>query len=210
MVVCPAPYWFATRGDAQVQPASTRLLTEDQVKALPEITFVPPPLSAQDHDDQDSVHGQATTSLDNDVEQGQAIEQDTEPEIHLPPQTDSELEIHVPPSTDQEAEEEEGLSTLCTTCSICIDDFEAGERIRLLPKCRHAFHTDCIMPWLTERQGCCPLCKTAVLDGDEEDSDTAVASDTAIANDMAVASDTAVASEAPNVHTQRRSDDSPV
>jgi lysine-specific demethylase/histidyl-hydroxylase NO66 len=58
MVVCPAPYWFATRGDAQVQPASTRLLTEDQAKALPEITFVPPPRCAQDDDDdnQDSVH----------------------------------------------------------------------------------------------------------------------------------------------------------
>jgi hypothetical protein len=105
----------------------------------------------------------------------------------------------MPPSTDQEAEEEEVLSTSCTTCLICVDEFEAGERIRLLPKCHHAFHTDCIMPWLTERQGCCPLCKTAVLDGDEEESDTAVASETAVANDTDVASYTAVASEAPNV-----------
>jgi cytoskeletal protein RodZ len=27
------------------------------------------------------------------------------------------------------------------------------------------------MPWLTERQGCCPLCKRSVLGPDDEDSD---------------------------------------
>jgi hypothetical protein len=30
-------------------------------------------------------------------------------------------------------------------------------------RCKHAFHKSCIHPWLTERQGCCPLCKTNVL-----------------------------------------------
>jgi hypothetical protein len=218
--VRPIPYWFAPTGGNQPQPQSRRLLTEEQVKALPEITFVPPPRSAQqDHDDDDddhhhhhhqgSVHGPGNgvtvNNLDNDEEQGQAREQQhTEAEIHLPSPTDSEPEIYVPPGTSQQ-EEDEVFTTSCTTCSICIDDFEAGERIRLLPKCRHAFHTDCIMPWLTERQGCCPLCKTNVLNEDEEETDTAVASDTAL-----VANDRAEASEAPNVHTQRRSDDSPV
>ena len=55
-------------------------------------------------------------------------------------------------------------TTTCTTCSICIDEFEEGEKIRLLPLCGHAFHTECISPWLTERQGCCPLCKMGVLE----------------------------------------------
>mmetsp|Transcript_11070 Transcript_11070/g.12473 ORF Transcript_11070/g.12473 Transcript_11070/m.12473 type:complete len:180 (+) Transcript_11070:319-858(+) len=55
-------------------------------------------------------------------------------------------------------------ATTCTSCSICIDEFEEGEKIRLLPLCGHAFHTDCILPWLKDRQGCCPLCKMAVLD----------------------------------------------
>mmetsp|Transcript_5091 Transcript_5091/g.10680 ORF Transcript_5091/g.10680 Transcript_5091/m.10680 type:complete len:399 (+) Transcript_5091:484-1680(+) len=54
-------------------------------------------------------------------------------------------------------------TTMSTTCSICIDDFEENEKIRLLPRCGHAFHTECILPWLTERQGCCPTCKTEVL-----------------------------------------------
>jgi hypothetical protein len=30
-------------------------------------------------------------------------------------------------------------------------------------RCKHAFHKSCIRPWLMERQGCCPLCKTTVL-----------------------------------------------
>lgn len=48
-------------------------------------------------------------------------------------------------------------------CSICIDEFEDGEKIRLLPMCGHAFHTECILPWLTQRQGCRPYCRTAVV-----------------------------------------------
>ena len=48
-------------------------------------------------------------------------------------------------------------------CSVCLDDFSAGEKIILLPRCQHGFHRDCIHPWLTERQGCCPFCKTPVF-----------------------------------------------
>jgi hypothetical protein len=62
-------------------------------------------------------------------------------------------------------------STKCNTCSICIDEFEDGERLRLLPRCGHAFHTECILPWLSERQGCCPLCKMSVLETDEIESE---------------------------------------
>jgi hypothetical protein len=57
----------------------------------------------------------------------------------------------------------------CTVCSICIEEFEDGERIRLLPRCGHAFHTECILPWLCERQGCCPLCKMTVLGNQVEE-----------------------------------------
>jgi len=54
-------------------------------------------------------------------------------------------------------------TTMSTVCSICIEDFEEGEMIRLLPRCGHAFHTECILPWLTEKQGCCPTCKALVI-----------------------------------------------
>ena len=67
-------------------------------------------------------------------------------------------------------EHQEEYITSCTTCSICIDDFEENERIRYLPRCKHAFHTDCILPWLCERRGCCPLCKKPVLEEFEEEN----------------------------------------
>uniref|UniRef100_A0A7R9Z8X1 RING-type domain-containing protein n=1 Tax=Pseudictyota dubia TaxID=2749911 RepID=A0A7R9Z8X1_9STRA len=58
--------------------------------------------------------------------------------------------------------------TTCTLCSICIDDFAPGEKLRQLPQCRHMFHTECILPWLTERSARCPLCKRSVVTGEEE------------------------------------------
>jgi len=46
----------------------------------------------------------------------------------------------------------------CVSCSICICEFEEGEKLRLLPECGHVFHTECIMPWLTEKKSVCPMC----------------------------------------------------
>lgn len=56
-----------------------------------------------------------------------------------------------------------------SSCSICLDEYDMGEKLRVLP-CRHQFHTNCILPWLTERQGLCPLCKQQVLE-DEDDEE---------------------------------------
>ncbi|KAJ1979543.1 hypothetical protein H4R35_001470 [Dimargaris xerosporica] len=45
-----------------------------------------------------------------------------------------------------------------TDCAICLDEFEPGVRIRMLP-CHHYFHTKCIDIWLTKKSSLCPLCK---------------------------------------------------
>jgi len=50
----------------------------------------------------------------------------------------------------------------CTSCSICINNFEPGEDVCLLPNCGHCFHKDCIKEWLMERKHCCPLCQERV------------------------------------------------
>lgn len=55
-------------------------------------------------------------------------------------------------------------------CSICLDDYVQGDKIRSLP-CGHFFHSACITKWLTERSCTCPLCK-AILAGNEDDDDS--------------------------------------
>merc|ERR1711933_36744 len=56
-------------------------------------------------------------------------------------------------------EEKDHDMNICQdTCSICLEEYDQGECIRVLP-CGHTFHSSCIFPWLTERSPTCPLCK---------------------------------------------------
>ncbi|KAF0906467.1 hypothetical protein E2562_011460 [Oryza meyeriana var. granulata] len=43
-------------------------------------------------------------------------------------------------------------------CAVCLTTFDDGNDLRLLPHCSHAFHPDCIDPWL-EGHVTCPLCR---------------------------------------------------
>ncbi|ORY17775.1 hypothetical protein BCR34DRAFT_554804 [Clohesyomyces aquaticus] len=56
-------------------------------------------------------------------------------------------------SGQENSSTEEGLG-----CSICTDDFEKGQDIRVLP-CNHKFHPECVDPWLLNVSGTCPLCR---------------------------------------------------
>ncbi|KZV52336.1 RING/U-box superfamily protein [Dorcoceras hygrometricum] len=46
-------------------------------------------------------------------------------------------------------------------CSVCLSKFEDVEILRLLPKCQHAFHVECIDQWL-ENHSTCPLCRREI------------------------------------------------
>ncbi|KAG5175435.1 hypothetical protein JKP88DRAFT_265776 [Tribonema minus] len=46
--------------------------------------------------------------------------------------------------------------------SICLEDYTVGERLVRLT-CAHVMHRACVLPWISERQRTCPLCKTEVV-----------------------------------------------
>lgn len=46
-------------------------------------------------------------------------------------------------------------------CAVCLTGFEDQEILRLLPKCKHAFHMECVDTWLDEHSTC-PLCRYKV------------------------------------------------
>jgi E3 ubiquitin-protein ligase RNF38/44 len=46
-------------------------------------------------------------------------------------------------------------------CAVCLTRFESSEVLRLLPKCKHAFHVECVDTWL-DAHSTCPLCRYRV------------------------------------------------
>ncbi|PKA48771.1 RING-H2 finger protein ATL7 [Apostasia shenzhenica] len=51
-------------------------------------------------------------------------------------------------------------------CSICLEEFAGGgEELRVLPRCGHFFHRECVDPWF-EKSLRCPMCRTSVIEID--------------------------------------------
>lgn len=46
-------------------------------------------------------------------------------------------------------------------CAVCLTNYEPTEVLRLLPKCKHAFHVECLDTWL-DAHSTCPLCRHRV------------------------------------------------
>ncbi|KAK4791626.1 hypothetical protein SAY86_032039 [Trapa natans] len=44
---------------------------------------------------------------------------------------------------------------------VCLCELAEGEKVRILPKCGHSFHVDCIDKWF-ESHDTCPLCRSPV------------------------------------------------
>jgi hypothetical protein len=53
------------------------------------------------------------------------------------------------------------------TCSVCFENFEASSMVRVLPRCNHVFHDDCIRGWACHKKAQCPVCRTWIL-GDSD------------------------------------------
>lgn len=46
-------------------------------------------------------------------------------------------------------------------CAVCLSEFEENEKGRVLPKCNHSFHLECIDMWF-HSHSTCPLCRSPV------------------------------------------------
>ncbi|KAK3316899.1 hypothetical protein B0H66DRAFT_307282 [Apodospora peruviana] len=55
--------------------------------------------------------------------------------------------------------EKEIITHSDTCCTVCTDDFDDDDDVRVLP-CHHTFHQKCIDPWLLGVTGTCPVCRT--------------------------------------------------
>ncbi|XP_031106089.1 RING-H2 finger protein ATL56-like [Ipomoea triloba] len=59
---------------------------------------------------------------------------------------------------EEEDDDEERVSG--TICAVCLEKFKSGDTCRVLPKCKHCFHAQCIEPWLITA-AVCPICRAA-------------------------------------------------
>ncbi|MED6110008.1 hypothetical protein PIB30_038907 [Stylosanthes scabra] len=49
-----------------------------------------------------------------------------------------------------------------TECPICLGEFEKGDKVRMLPECKHGFDVRCIDTWLVSHSSC-PNCRHSLL-----------------------------------------------
>lgn len=141
----------ATRSDDETQPT----------------TMASTPLSNTEERGEEAVtpNNDASENADADVNDIRIQINVIQTEVHSHPHDDDDI--------DDEAE---------NSCAVCLDellqDSEYAADATLCLPCNHHFHLQCIIPWLTERQGTCPLCKFDVMqyimDADDKESATRV------------------------------------
>jgi len=55
-------------------------------------------------------------------------------------------------------------------CAVCLCEFEDSETLRLIPKCDHVFHPECIDEWLSSHTTC-PVCRANLVPTESQDSE---------------------------------------
>ena len=58
-------------------------------------------------------------------------------------------------------------------CAVCLSELVQGEKARILPKCNHGFHVDCIDMWF-QSHSTCPLCRNPVSSESSKSSSSTI------------------------------------
>lgn len=85
---------------------------------------------------------------------------------------DEMLIREIPTFQYHKTEREESSSLF--KCVVCLTEFQDQDMLRLLPKCSHAFHLDCIDVWLQNNANC-PLCRTSISGATRDPLDMIIA-----------------------------------
>lgn len=80
--------------------------------------------------------------------------------VNLEPVKVAAKNIHLLPVSVFNKENVKNGAEQSSCCSICLDDFETGDKVKTLP-CFHAFHAACVDKWL-KMNHVCPVCKKEV------------------------------------------------
>ncbi|XP_028752205.1 RING-H2 finger protein ATL60-like [Neltuma alba] len=56
-------------------------------------------------------------------------------------------------------------------CAVCLSEVAHGEKARILPKCNHGFHVECIDMWF-QSHSTCPLCRNPVASESSESNNS--------------------------------------
>ncbi|KAG1371283.1 RING-H2 finger protein ATL17-like [Cocos nucifera] len=64
-----------------------------------------------------------------------------------------------------------GSEVMKTECAVCLVEFKEGETGRLLPRCNHSFHRECVDMWL-QSHSTCPLCRASIESGASDSNGT--------------------------------------
>lgn len=153
-----------------------RLPTLEQIQSLPEVVYrkkdISPDANPRETDglkDDNTNFGLINTPLEYDESTNNQCPIENE-ELNNNTSSSGTLTI-VQEQESKSKELDENLSCYFDNniCSVCLDEYESGDKMTILP-CKHSFHTDCIVKWLTERQPTCPLCKTVVVFNDDDSS----------------------------------------
>lgn len=61
----------------------------------------------------------------------------------------------------------EGEEDMNIECAVCRDDIEEDSEILIIPACKHHFHSECLLRWIS-LQAWCPVCRAVINPSDTE------------------------------------------